>query len=155
MSGLLVFGRRGVVLGVDPGDTRPMDEYARAVEAEFLEMKSLAEKAGWPKDLAPTVVNIDRKWQAAKEAAKAKNQSVVRAAGRESEVRAASETTSEALEAGLARGAEKAKEKGVAPGAPGAPPYVPDEVPTWKKVVLAAAVAGVVGGGALLLRRIG
>lgn len=155
MSGLLVLGRRGVVLGVDPGDTRPMDEYARAVEAEFLEMKSLAEKAGWPKDLTPTVVNIDRKWQAAKAAANAKNQSVVREVGPDSELRAAIRKTTEALKAGIARGAEQAKEKGVTPGAPGAPPYIPDETPTWKKVVLAAAVAGVIGGGVLLLRRIG
>jgi hypothetical protein len=65
-------------------------------------MKSLAEKAGWPKDLTPTVVDIDRKWQAAKAAANAKNLSVAREVGPDSELRAAIKKTTEALKAGIA-----------------------------------------------------
>ncbi|MEK7706068.1 MAG: hypothetical protein AAB426_13995, partial [Myxococcota bacterium] len=157
VSGLHILGVRVAALGVDAGgDTRLTDEYARTVEAEFQEMKLLAEKAGWPRDLAPKIVDIDKQWQAAKATANARRVSVVREVGPDSELRIAIRKMIEMLKAGLARGAEEAREKGVAPGVPGAPPYVPDDAwPTWKKAALAALVCGTAVGGAFLLRRVG
>lgn len=40
-------------------------------EATFGRLKKAAEKAGWPKDLTPKVVDIDKRWQAALTAARA------------------------------------------------------------------------------------
>lgn len=143
MSGLSLFGERSAVLGADGGDTRPMDEYARVVEAEFQEMKGLAEKAGWPKDLSAKIVDIDRKWQAAKATANAKSLSVVREVGPDSALRIAIRKMIETLRAGISRGTEKGL----------APPYVPDDGQSiWKKVVVVVLACGTVIGGAFLLR---
>lgn len=63
---------------IEPRDTRPLDEYAQAVEAEFLAMKKAVEAAKWPADASAKVVAIDKEWQDAKATANAAKAPVVR-----------------------------------------------------------------------------
>lgn len=78
---------RRSVIGADYGDTRPMDDYARSVEAEFLLMKKLAEDAKWPPDLSQGIVEIDQSWQRVKGQANATKVSVSQLAGENSPLR--------------------------------------------------------------------
>lgn len=73
------------MLGAADVDTSPKDEYARTVEAEFQEMKRLAELAKWPADLVPEVKAVDAAWQSAKGSANASKTSVARIWGPGSE----------------------------------------------------------------------
>lgn len=84
------FARSGGVVGgdiIDMGDARPLDEYARSVEAEFQTMKQLAQAAKWPADLSPKIMEIDAAWQAAKRKANADKVSVAREVGMGSPLR--------------------------------------------------------------------
>jgi len=85
-------------------DTRPLDEYARTVEAEFVMLKQLAEQAKWPGDLTPRIIAADKAWQAAKAEANTQKVSVVRTVGPDSALRQDIRQLTEALRERLAGG---------------------------------------------------